>query len=373
MSQLLLLSRLAGNQRAILHLDLDCFYCQVEAKRLGIPPDLPAAVQQWNLLIAINYAAKARGVKRINNVADALAVCPELKLMHVMTYSADKPPAYYDNPDQRTHKACLNPYRTESGKFFGVLGKMQKCVLEKGGLDEGFMDVTAAVDSEFAQLCRERSIDISSEAAEKEVVDDRIIEKLELDWSDLSVVATGDASQTDETNANLMKWRWRDVQMWMAAKVAKQLRQQVYDKLQYRCSAGIAHNKLLAKLGSAMNKPNNQTVILEKYIDSVMENIPIDKMRNMGGKLGTTVKETFNVETAGELRAVPLEQLVKHLGNDQGNYVYRYCRGIDDSEVRARTEIKSMSSTKSLGKPAASLNEAHRWIEMVSLEIMSRI
>ncbi len=29
----------------------------------------------------------------------------------------------------------------------------------------------------------------------------------------------------------------------------------------FTCSAGIAHNKLLAKLGSAMHKPNQQTVV----------------------------------------------------------------------------------------------------------------
>ena len=38
--------------RVILHLDLDCFYAQVEAKRLGISPEVPLAVQQWQGIIA---------------------------------------------------------------------------------------------------------------------------------------------------------------------------------------------------------------------------------------------------------------------------------------------------------------------------------
>ena len=38
--------------RTILHLDLDCFYAQVEHNRLGIPLTVPLAVQQWNGLIA---------------------------------------------------------------------------------------------------------------------------------------------------------------------------------------------------------------------------------------------------------------------------------------------------------------------------------
>jgi nucleotidyltransferase/DNA polymerase involved in DNA repair len=61
--------------KEIVHIDLgtpplytvtmiDCFYCQVEQVHLGIPYDTPAAVQQWQSLIAVNYAARAAGIKR---------------------------------------------------------------------------------------------------------------------------------------------------------------------------------------------------------------------------------------------------------------------------------------------------------------------
>lgn len=33
--------------RVVCHVDLDCFYCQVEQKRMSIPRDEPCAVQQW--------------------------------------------------------------------------------------------------------------------------------------------------------------------------------------------------------------------------------------------------------------------------------------------------------------------------------------
>lgn len=35
---------------------------QVEQKRLNIPTEVPCAVQQWEGLIAVNYAARAAGV-----------------------------------------------------------------------------------------------------------------------------------------------------------------------------------------------------------------------------------------------------------------------------------------------------------------------
>ena len=54
----------ALQRRVVIHLDLDCFYAQVEAKRLGIDGSVPLAVQQWSGLIAVNYPARHKGVKR---------------------------------------------------------------------------------------------------------------------------------------------------------------------------------------------------------------------------------------------------------------------------------------------------------------------
>ena len=71
--------------RTILHLDLDCFYAQVEAHRLGIPPEQPLAVVQWSGLLAVNYPARRFGIKRGMRVTEAKALCPGLHTPHVAT------------------------------------------------------------------------------------------------------------------------------------------------------------------------------------------------------------------------------------------------------------------------------------------------
>ena len=48
---------------------------------------------------------------------------------------------------------------------------------------------------------------------------------------------------------------WGEMQMLKAAEICNEVRQAVKDELGYTCSAGISSNKLLAKLGSGMNKP----------------------------------------------------------------------------------------------------------------------
>ena len=51
-------------------------FFQVEQVRLNIPWDQPLAVQQWEGLIAVNYAARAAGVVRHDRVSEALHKVP---------------------------------------------------------------------------------------------------------------------------------------------------------------------------------------------------------------------------------------------------------------------------------------------------------
>lgn len=54
-----------NRERVVLLLDLDCFYAQVEAIRLGLDcAVLPIALLQWSSALAVNYPARAMGIKR---------------------------------------------------------------------------------------------------------------------------------------------------------------------------------------------------------------------------------------------------------------------------------------------------------------------
>ena len=70
----------------IILIDMDAYYAQVEMKKHNIPQNKPCAVQQWNSLIALNYAAKSLGIRRSMTVYEALAVVPDLILVHVSTF-----------------------------------------------------------------------------------------------------------------------------------------------------------------------------------------------------------------------------------------------------------------------------------------------
>lgn len=94
--------------RVVALCDSDAFYAACEMNRLGVSPDEPLVVLQWESLIAVNYAARKFGISRMDKKKDALKRCPHLKVVHVATYKeGEAEPGYWDNVDTNTHKVSL--------------------------------------------------------------------------------------------------------------------------------------------------------------------------------------------------------------------------------------------------------------------------
>ena len=54
---------------------------------------------------------------------------------------------------------------------------------------------------------------------------------------------------------------------------------------------GIAHNKTLAKLACDMHKPNQQTTIPHSSVGPLFRDLPVQKVRGLGRKLGDDLVE----------------------------------------------------------------------------------
>ncbi|KAF9192841.1 DNA-directed DNA polymerase eta rad30 [Haplosporangium sp. Z 11] len=165
---------------------------------------------------------------------------------------------------------------------------------------------------------------------------------------------------------------WEEMQLLKAAEYCNEIRQAVKDELGYTCSAGIANNRLLAKLGSGMNKPFQQTIVLPKYVPHLLHGLKLSKIRNLGGKFGKQVKADYNIERASQLWPVPLRQLQERYGPQAGLELWQWCRGIDHVGVR-KIKSKSMCSHKSFIPALSDLEEIQFWITTMCLELVSRM
>ncbi|CAH2041012.1 unnamed protein product [Thlaspi arvense] len=138
----------------------------------------------------------------------------------------------------------------------------------------------------------------------------------------------------------------RDKLLACGALIVAELRMQVLRETEFTCSAGIAHNKMLAKLASSMNKPAQQTLVPSASVKGLLEYLPIKKMKQLGGKLGTSLQDDLGVNTVGDLLQFSEEKLQERYGINTGTWLWNIARGISGEEVEGRLLPKSHGSAK---------------------------
>lgn len=57
-----------------------------------------------------------------------------------------------------------------------------------------------------------------------------------------------------------------DIKLLIGASIVSEMREAIKEKTGFECSAGIAHNRLMAKLVCGMNKPNKQTILPLRHL-----------------------------------------------------------------------------------------------------------
>ncbi|KAI5476618.1 DNA polymerase eta subunit [Pseudohyphozyma bogoriensis] len=386
--------------RTIALIDLDAAYASMEMVRLGLKEDQPLAVHQWGALIAVNYPARAFGVSRQDTVIDARKRCPHIVLVHPKTYrEGDEVPEHWDDATRYTHKISLEFYRQESEKVLNVF-KEAGGVVEKASIDESFIDLTLPVRSTILREHPSLNLSLLKDTKHECKLDDPLPTPRELgislDWERAGNVvplpSTSDVEtdrKTKEGGCGEMKGEeedgkteneqegeevtWHDVALWYGAQVVRERREEVRSRYGYTCSAGVAGNKMLAKLCAGVKKPNGQTLLRSPSIASFLRPRRFQKIRNLGGKHGRIVAEVWKASTVGEVLHVKLSAFQKELGEETGKLVYDLVRGVDLTEVINRTELKSFLTSKLFRPPVEKVEEMNYWITQLAMDLYVRL
>lgn len=194
---------LDDHSRTIIHIDIDCFYAQVEMIKNPELRNIPFAVNQKSYIVTSNYVAREYGLKKMMLVQDARKVCPNLR--------------FINGED-------LHDYRQMSYKVTNLIQRYYKCV-ERLAIDENYVDVSDEVNTR-----------LKSEA---------IIELIGNVFGDTSDMCSCGCTE----------------RIKIGTIIAQELRDQIKSELQLTTCAGIAHNKLLAKLvGASIDQINKQLI-----------------------------------------------------------------------------------------------------------------
>ncbi|ASN83373.1 DNA polymerase IV [Deinococcus ficus] len=120
-------------------------------------------------------------------------------------------------------------------------------------------------------------------------------------------------------------------------------------------SAGVSYNKLLAKLGSGMNKPDGLTVILPHQADALLARLPVDAFFGIGPVTAAKL-ERLGIRTGADLRARPLAELTAAFGS-HGAHMHAIARGVDDRPVDPSDDRKSVGTEDTYDQDLRTLPE----------------
>lgn len=124
--------------------------------------------------------------------------------------------------------------------------------------------------------------------------------------------------------------------------LAQRIKGAVVEATGLSCSICVAPNRLLAKIGSDLEKPNGLTILSLEDVRPRIWPLAASKINGIGPKAAEKLR-TLGITTIGELAAADAGLLQEHFGRSYGAWLLSAAHGIDHSEVVMHSQPKSMS------------------------------
>ncbi len=169
---------------------------------------------------------------------------------------------------------------------------------------------------------------------------------------------------------------WLDVSSHTlsGAEIASQLRRRARDELGITISIGVSFNKVFAKLGSDMHKPDATTIISHDNFRHKVWPLPAGDLLFIGRSTVSRLAH-YGIRTIGDIAHSSQDTLHSMLGKG-GDMLYAYANGLDESPVM-RTEqssdVKSVSNSTTPPFDVDNDTDARRILYMLSDSVASRL
>jgi len=156
--------------------------------------------------------------------------------------------------------------------------------------------------------------------------------------------------------------------------MARSIKDQIRNSEQLTCSIGVAPNKLLAKLGSSLKKPDGLVVIQREDIEEILKDLPVSKLHGIGPKLTETLN-SIGIFTCGQLGKFPIPILSKRFGAI-GERLHEMGLGVDDCPVipfDEEEDAKSISHSVTLEEDTSDPNMLRKVLLQLSERVSRRM
>lgn len=153
--------------------------------------------------------------------------------------------------------------------------------------------------------------------------------------------------------------------------IASRIRQLIREETGLTASAGIAPNKLIAKIASDWKKPDGQFTVSPANTAEFMRELPMRKIPGVGGKMSEKLS-ALGIETCAQYRAIDKFEWVRRIGG-YGAELWERCWGRDERPVNPDSPRKSLSIENTFSENLHTLDVLVREMETMLDELVEHL
>ena len=191
------------------------------------------------------------------------------------------------------------------------------------------------------------------------------VRKIMLDYTDLVEPFSIDESWLDVTGSKCFG---------SSLEIAEEIRQRVLKETGLTVSIGVSFNKIFAKLGSDMKKPNAITVITKDNFKQKVWPLPVGDLLMIGRSTSKKLND-MGIFTIGELAMLSKEFLRDKFGKN-GEMLYEFSNGIGHDEVKNYYDFvppKSIGNSTTCYKDLTTDDEVKEVFSTLATSVISRM
>ena len=299
-------------------LDMDMFFAAVEIRDRPELKDKPVAVGSTYMISTSNYVARKYGVRAAMPGFIGKRLCPELVFVD----------------------SNFKKYEFVGGQIRGVV-KEYDPNFRSFSLDEVYMDLTAVCKRRLSALFKLRGAGDTTILCAP---------------TSASAADTQEVSQQEVTNQQEQEQFQLSDMRHMAIQVANEIRARITELTGgLTCSAGIAHNFLLAKIGADINKPDGLYSLqptededheisqvfgchvrkppTRETILNFVHNLPCRKIGGIGKVMDNTLRGLGYSTMGGVYNNVG--EIIHLFPGASGKFLLTSCVGVDSYEIKS--------------------------------------
>jgi DNA polymerase-4 len=140
------------------------------------------------------------------------------------------------------------------------------------------------------------------------------------------------------------------------AEIAVRLKRAVREQVGLPITVGVARTKFLAKVASAVAKPDGLLVVQPEHELAFLHPLPVERLWGVGPATSRKLRAR-GIETVGEVAGLSEAALVSMLGRASGRHLHALAHNRDPRPVHARRRRRSIGSQRALGRRQLSFDE----------------